>query len=554
MKFDYILFPAILLLGFGKLHAQTLPVGSVAEDLYRTKQLTGEVAKSSFSIRPLTTDPTEPDSISRKNSLSPGITPYRFAKSSGIIKLLPVSLDLHFNSDHPYGWNDGVMIPSKGLQTVVSAGIFAKLGIFSVQIQPEFLTAQNLPFNGFDFEKSDADLSKYYQFYSNIDAPEQFGTQSYNKVSWGQSSVRLTYGPASIGFSTENLWWGPGIQNSLLLTNNAPGFKHFTLNTTRPVHTPIGAFEGQIIGGWLEESGHSPLVKRTTAFGSNLYIARRNEKRYLSGLNINYQPKWIPGLSLGFIRTFMAYQSDLKKVGDYVPFFVKLQKETGDQDDFDRDQRISLYARWLFQKANAELYFEYGINDNAYNFRDFLGSPDHGRAYIFGLNKLVPLANRDDQFLQINAEINQLSQTIDRTVRPAGSFYQHFGVNQGYTHYGQVLGAGSGTGGNLQTLQINWINKIRKIGFSIQRFEHNMDFYDMYLGDINQLSRKWVDFAVGVNGQWDYKNLVFRTKLQGIQSLNYQWLLKDYVPGDVNYIPHNDVFNFHGEVGVTYRF
>jgi hypothetical protein len=48
----------------------------------------------------------------------------------------------------------------------------------------------------------------------------------FNKAFWGQSSIRLTFGPASIGLSNENIWWGPGIRNSLIMSNNAPGFKH----------------------------------------------------------------------------------------------------------------------------------------------------------------------------------------------------------------------------------------------------------------------------------------------------------------------------------------
>ncbi|WP_216072810.1 capsule assembly Wzi family protein, partial [Acinetobacter baumannii] len=66
---------------------------------------------------------------------------------------------------------------------------------------------------------------------------------SYLRVLPGQSSIRLSTGPVSLGISTENLWWGPGCFNALLMSNNAPGFLHLTFNTTRPVKTPIGSFE-----------------------------------------------------------------------------------------------------------------------------------------------------------------------------------------------------------------------------------------------------------------------------------------------------------------------
>ncbi|MFX9097187.1 capsule assembly Wzi family protein, partial [Acinetobacter baumannii] len=49
------------------------------------------------------------------------------------------------------------------------------------------------------------------------------------------------------------MWWGPGSQNSLLMSNNAPGFLHLTLNTRYPIKTGIGNFEFQFISGKLTE-------------------------------------------------------------------------------------------------------------------------------------------------------------------------------------------------------------------------------------------------------------------------------------------------------------
>lgn len=533
--------------------AQTIPVGSPQEDQLRRKQLLNEIPASSFSLRAITADVfDEEDSLMRTEGFTPKIRPLHFSRK-GLVRLLPITWKQKLNTAFPYGINDGAMIPAKGYQTSFAAGIYSTIGPLSIQLQPEYVYARNNYFSGFSNGKSDQDLIDYYKFYNFVDAPERFGANPYSKLFWGQSHLTLTFDPVSLAFSTENLWWGPGIQNSLLLANNAPGFKHISLKTIRPVRTKIGAFEAEILGGRLKNSGFSPLLKTVTSKGNDLILPLRNESRYLSGLNINYQPRYLDGLTLGFIRTFIAYSSDINGLSDYLPFFVKLQKETGDQDQYDRDQRIGLYARWLFQKVNAEVYFEYGLNDNAYNFRDFAGSPDHGRSYLFGINKLFSLRSRNDEQIQINIEVTQLSQSSDWFVRDAGGFYQHFQVRQGYTHRGQVLGSGSGTGGNFQTLQANWVKGYKKLGFGIERLEHNMDFYDMFIKDYKGMNRKWVDFAFALQGQWDYKNLILNTKLQAVQSLNYQWYMKDYQPNTF-YVPNNDVFNFHVELGISYRF
>lgn len=543
--------------------AQSLPVASsFLENYYRRQQLLGEVDSSvSFSIRPLfpATAFGVKDVYTPKEPL--GI--HSYAKKSGKLNIinhkgefliLPFSWQQQFNSHHPYGWNDGAMIPARGYQTMVSGGFYAKFGPLSIQLRPEFVYAQNKVFDGFGVDRSSEELAAYYTFQTTIDQPEQFGLGAYNKINWGQSSIRLTFGAVSVGLSNENIWWGPGQRNSIMMTNNASGFKHLTLNTVKPIKTFIGSFEAQIIAGKLQDSGIDPLVTNTAGFDWDSFFQYNPEWRYLTGFTINYQPKWLPGLFLGFTRDFMCYNNDLRRFGDYFPFLVPFQKSNiGDQGDpFDRDQRFSLSARWLFRKAHAEVYFEYGLNDNSHNYRDFIGSPEHSRAYVFGISKLVALGNTKDEFIQFNGEITQLSQSVDRLVRPAGGFYQHGQVRQGYIHLGQVLGAGIGTGGNLQSFDVNWVKDLKKIGIGFERYEHNADFYNDAIKDLNGNSRRWVDFALAAQGDWDYKNLLFSAKLQGIKSVNYQWRMKDYT-ADEYYVPHNDVFNLHGELSVSFR-
>lgn len=548
-------------------YAQSVPAGTaVLEDYYRRMQLSGKLDSSlSFSVRPLFNEALkkdhvfDPDSSLQENQWLKSSGPIRFANGKGMFQVLPFSWQQQLNSHHPYGWNDGAMIPAKGYQTMLSAGFFAKIGPLSIQLRPEYVYAANAPFQSYGDNRSDAELSAYYSHYSFIDAPERFGNEAYRKILWGQSSIRLTAGPVSIGLSNENLWWGPGMRNSLIMGNTASGFEHLTLNTVRPISTPIGSFETQIIGGRLKNSGYLPLPVRQTSDGTNLWAVPGNDWRYLSGMNLNYQPKWIPGLFLGFTRTFIAYHNDLNSLGDYIPFFTPFQKSkinggAGGEETYPRDQRTSLYARWLFPKAYAEIYFEYGINDNSHDFRDFIGAPDHSRAYLIGLTKMVPIKGRTDEFIQVNAELTQLSQSIDGLLlRDAGSFYYHFQVLQGYTHKGEVLGAGTGSGGNLQAFDLSWVKGLKKLGLAFERYEHNMDFYNASFRNSAGGSRRWVDFAIAAQGAWNYKNLLFNTKLQGIKSLNYQWRQKNYNPG-AYYIPNNDVFNFHGELGVAFRF
>ncbi|QJD97549.1 capsule assembly Wzi family protein [Mucilaginibacter robiniae] len=563
-KFVTISIATLCCFGAAKVRAQSLPVGTpVLDDYYRRQQLVGKVDSTlSFTSRPIfqskalkVHDIYDPDSTVHNGNWPGSIGPVSFAKGYGTFQILPLTWQQQYNSNHPYGWNDGLMIPARGYQTMVSGGFFVKLGPLSIQLRPEYVYAQNSNFAGFASGHSDQDIAGYYSYHNLIDQPEKLADGQYTKASWGQSSIRLTFGPVSFGLSNENLWWGPGLRNALIMSNNAPGFKHLVLNTVRPIHTFIGSFEGQLIAGRLEGTNRSPLDVTSTSTGTNLYVPKRDEWRYYTGYNISYQPKWVPGLFFGMIRTFNAYHTDVEKFNAYFPFFTPFQKkDTNDGDPFDRDQQLSFYTRWLFTKAKAEVYFDFGLNDNAYNYHDFIGSPGHSRAYVFGLRKLIPLAStQGQQGILVSTEITQLSQTPDYLIRDAGGWYIHSQVKAGQTNEGQILGAGTGSGGNLQSMDVSWVMGLKKLGVSFERYEHDVDFYRFYFPNINSNSRKWVDYAFALQGEWTYKNLLFNAKLQEIKSLNYQWILKDYTP-EKYYIPHNDVFNLHAELGITYRF
>jgi hypothetical protein len=563
MRNIYYILSFCLLLFSVKLNAQTLPVGTpVLDDYYRRMQLIGQVDSNiSFTVRPLfNADPTKSwflinaDTSITKEDWNPA-KPLLFANGHGVLSFLPITWQQQYNSNHPYGWNDGAMIPARGYQTMVSGGVYFKLGPLSIQLRPEYVYAANKPFIGFtDIPRPIDDIDRYYFYYRDTDLPERFGNGPYKKGFLGQSSIRLTFDPISIGLSNENIWWGPGISNSLILGNSAPGFKHLTLNSVRPIKTFIGHIEFQAITGRLDETNYIPTSITARPDGYVFNVPKRNEPRYFTGFNLNYHPKWIPGLTLGLTRTFDAYQSDVKTLADYIPFFFPYQKaNTNDGDPIPRDQYTSVYARWLFKKAQAEVYFEYGLNDNSNDYRDFIGSPDHSRAYLFGLRKMMNL-NKDDQFIMISLESTQLSQTVDRLTRDSGTWYTHGGVRQGHTNQGQVLGAGTGPGGNLQHIDVSWVKGVKKLGLNFDRYEPNADISQSFFPDFNGHSRKWVNLAFGLNGDWNYRNLLFQAKIQHVTALNYQWILKDYTPANPYYVPHNTVYNFNGQLSVSYRF
>ncbi len=569
-----VLSPVLLLFLKTSCFAQSLPVGMpVIEDYYRRKQLLGGLDSSvSFMIRPLfpvaafqVENVFDPDNgMGHDNILSNRVI-YSSPDNKSSLQLLPFTWQQQYNTHNPYGWNDGPMIPAAGYQTLFSPGIYYKYKFVSIQFQPEFVYAQNKNFDGFTQAGNDNTAwQAWYALNNAIDMPERFGTGAYAKLFPGQSSIRINFDPISFGISTEDLWWGPGVWNSLIMSNNAPGFLHFTLNTTRPIKTPIGSFEFQLIGGKLVSSGYSPLVPGQPGNHDTLYTAKPADWRYLSGGVFTYQPKWVPGLFLGMTRVLQDYENRMThSFASYIPFFLSTSKEsyvnpaTGmDSEIAGRgDQIASAFVRWIWPSAHAEIYLEYGREDFSWNTRDLLLDPEHSRAYLFGFKKLFSIANRPDEYMQVSFETTQLAKPPDdlqeRNTTP--DWYANYLVVAGYTNDGQVLGAGIGPGSNLQTLDISWFKGLEKIGLQLNRYEHSEDFYyNAFPG--GETRRHWVDYSAGLTRNWSYQHFVFSANLLYVLEFNYEWELHENPYQSYFNQPFSDAKNINANISVSYRF
>lgn len=478
--FTFLLFVLITSLNvFG----QSYRLEQINQHQLRNQQLLGELdASISFAVQ--------------SNSFIPSS---KTSWSKPTITLLPIVLTQQFNSSKPFGWNDGPMLQAKGYQVLARPGANMRLGIFEAQAAPELLYASN---------------------------------QSYIKIFPGQSFLKAHLGPISVGVSSENLWWGPGINNSLLMSNNAPGFAHAFVGTNKPIKTPMGNIEFNLIGARLNSNKNLPYENKHNQL-SNI----NDDWRYLNAYVVSWQPKWVKGLFLGVTRSMQeygkpAFSRSAGFLSKYLPVVISPTQKVNNfgDDTLNRDQLASFFLRWVLPKSNAEFYIEYGKNDYGVNIRDYVNGPTHSSAYTVGFRKLIPKTNK--KYIQIETELTQMTQSPDYLVRNAGNWYEHGQIFQGYTHNNQILGAGAGFGTNVQTLTATWINGNLRNGFLVQRLER----------DPVGRPIKWTDLSIGWMPQWEYKNMLIGAKVQLIRSNNDGWV-KD-----------KNNFNLHTRVMVQYNF
>ena len=479
-----------------------------------------------------------------------------------LIKSLGLDYFLDYNTHHPYNRNNGSMIPNRGYQHIVSPGLYFKVGPLSIKFKPEHHYSENKKFDGFWDGHYPEIWAERYKLWNHIDMPERFGDKRHNRTTIGQSSIRLNWKNLSIGISNENIWWGPAKRNSIMMSNHAEGFKHISFQTNKPVNTPIGNFEWQIITGKLESSGYTPPNTEFEYAGTKLYVPKINQLgetddwRYIQAFIISYSPKWIDGLSFGFIRWVQMYSALveggywwLQGSPTYFPAFQNLFRNNDKFENYEAqtDQAAGIFMNWRWKDSKARFYFEFHHNDSKANLRDLILDSDHSRAVTAGIEKIFSIKNSDFLF---SWEWTQMEQNASQLVRNAGSWYEHFWVYDGYTNKGEVLGSSIGPGSNSHFISISKIKKDESFGFGFEIIDNDNDFYHSAFSSAQDYRRYWKDFNFHILFRKGFKNFNLSSNFVYIRSLNYQWELDDYAKP--YYPPGRDVDNFHFSVKLTY--
>jgi hypothetical protein len=169
-----------------------------------------------------------------------------------------------------------------------------------------------------------------------------------------------------------------------------------------------------------------------------------------------------------------------------------------------RQQLSFVFARFIWPKSQIEIYGEYGRNYYTWNSDEYTDVPLYSNAYMFGLRKLFPLrlSKYKDAYINVNVEFTQLEVSPSTAYSVGNSWCKHRNVVHGYTHKGQNLGAGIGSGSNLQSLKISWVRNLKSIGVQFDRYLHNNDFWFQAVKDMRA---NWVDISATAFVNWDYK-------------------------------------------------
>lgn len=376
-------------------------------------------------------------------------------------------IDGTYNSALPFSLNDGPQWAGRGVTMTLSAGARLETDRLSISVAPDLVIQQNRIFSILASPAPDRSpyASPWHSGVESADLPLRFGNRRQTILYPGSSWIDYRAGGVSFGFATDEQWWGPGIRNALLLSNNAPGIPQVYLRSSRPLGTPIGAIEFRWFLGGLAES----------PFFDTLAV---NNLRSISAAIATLRVAFDTDLTVGVARSVYAPVTGVgglpSHAFDVLTRWNQSADTIGERPAHPSDQLLSLFGRWVFPSSGFEVYAEWAKLFPP-GLREMLVAPQKHQGYTVGLQWVNPLSSATA--LRIQGEATTLEQTPPALRALVPSFYTSRFVVQGYTNRGQVIGAAIGPGGSSQFLAGDYLAARWRAGLELGRIRWDEDTY-----------------------------------------------------------------------------
>lgn len=441
------------------------------------------------------------------------------------LTLLDLGVKTHLNTAYPRSYNDGPSWKGRGLTQEVNVGMRLKKDRLSFVFLPNIFYSQNASFELAPQIKKDVSPFSY-QFANKtsvsyrVDWVQRYGDKAFVNVHLGQSELRYQDSIFTVGLGTQNLKLGPANINPIILSRNAGGFPRVDLGTAQPLQLhfkkrDLGAFETKIIFGQLSESRYFDDFPE-------------NNKRFFTGMTVGYSPPFLPNLVLGFNKVLYK-QNKYYTPSDLAALFWIFDQgimidSVLTKDSF--DQMASFFVDWKFEEADLRIYLEWAKNDFSGGFIRIITEPEHSRAYTLGLEKAFDLEK--EKVLYFMMEHSNLVRNQSWLYRANPPYYQHILVDQGYTHQGQVLGAGIGGGSMSQFLGLSLYDQKSLLGIDFQAIRFDDDYFlemDHGSGQKELYNRHQNEFSLGLKYQRRFQKGALGVKMINSFYMNRYYIL-----------------------------
>ncbi|MCR4676278.1 MAG: capsule assembly Wzi family protein, partial [Sphaerochaetaceae bacterium] len=491
------------------------PVKSLEEDYYEFLVLTGKAERSYLTYRTIYTNNYDADPALWKDSF--------LYKTNNNLTIYGPDLFSSYNTDCPYGQNDGSLWQGKGFNAQLRLGASYRTGNFVFTLRPELDWSQNLEYE----TKGDT----YEYFWGGLDLPQRFGDSSFFTFNPGDSEVRFATEHFTVGAGFSALWTGPMYLNPVLHSNNAGSYPRADLgimNVVVPIpftDSKLGTIEAFYSLGILQNSDYARVEK--------------GEKSLLHVATFAFKPDFFKNLTLGV----HIVDHDEFSTSSLLGFFKTLFSFKNGKEDF----KWSFSFDLLFDEVGFEAYGEIGQDD--YGLR--INNSYHTMVFQLGMRKSFELV-KNKLAGQVIFEYGNMEMSRDAFTQWSYNFYTHgsSGTNASYTYLGQLLGAGTGYAGNSQYLAVQLYYPAGMTTVFAQRYNPDNN----YTYNIVNHKDTGTTYFRAVKGVLDLgvKTTVFVFDGMSLSAGAVYEKMENamYETGGVL----NATDNFHFELGLSYRF
>jgi hypothetical protein len=431
-------------------------------------------------------------------------------KSSASIRAVLPEIATSWNSTIPFSQNDEAEWAGRGWNQRVSGGLAASVGSARLVLVPELLSSQNLSFpilpSGSSARSGFA--SPFHSSAFSVDLPLRYGDQRYTRVGLGSSFFEIARSRVAFGLSAAPMWWGPGVRNALVMSNNAPGIPQMYLRTARPLQTRMGAVEAYGLLGMLTES---PFFDHDD----------RNDQRALSAGIVTLRTSVDSGLTIGVARSVYSGARNFGLVFGHAADVITQWHQPAEPGEPSpaSEQISSIFGRWIFAPAGLSVHMELARLAPPASLREIFVDPQRTQGYTIGLEWAKQLtANR---LLRLQAEGTALEQTPTTPGGDVPQFYASSSVTQGYTQQGQVIGAAIGPGGSSQYLVGTLFANRWQLGLELGRVRWEDDaYYRAFPARVSHYAHD-VSLLWAVSGRWAFDRMSIDASIGRQLRMNY---------------------------------
>tara|TARA_Y100001958_G_C21245259_1_gene574825 strand:+ start:1433 stop:2830 length:1398 start_codon:yes stop_codon:yes gene_type:complete len=263
------------------------------------------------------------------------------------------------------------------------------------------------------------------------------------------TGMKLVYNKIKIGYGNWNRWWGPGLHNSLVLTNNSKGFYHYFLGS-----------EDNFIN-----ISKNMFIKFNYILSESM-INQLNAKFFLTAYYLNLKYK---NLEFGYSKNILSGGFPDLSWTKHDALFIPITKKNihlwDSIDDF--------FVMLSFPDEQVELFIEIGRPNTTFLGNNPEEFSDHGVGSNIGLRKIGVFGSNK---LLFGVEYTRLVQSMYYNILPSSNWYDN--IKYSYSSYkGRRWAAHSGSDSDDFLVFLGYLDERKSLIFGLNYERHGVSFH-----------------------------------------------------------------------------